>query len=144
MNHNQIKSTVYNLIKKYETRNPVRLAKELDIIIQIGDLKKISGCYLKIHERDFIYINEKLLDNEKKYYEVLAHELGHAVLHKEDFYFFSFGKNCYENSIEQEAQTFASELLIPDEVILDHKDYTKEQLAMLTGYTPQLIAFKQL
>lgn len=66
MNHNQIKSIVYNLIKKYETRNPVRLAKELDIIIQIGDLKKISGCYLKIHERDFIYINEKLLDNEKK------------------------------------------------------------------------------
>ena len=121
MNHNQIKSIVYNLIKKYETRNPVRLAKELDIIIQIGDLKKISGCYLKIHERDFIYINEKLLDNEKKYHEVLAHELGHAVLHKEDFYFFSFGKNCYENSIEQE-----------------------EQLAMLTGYTPQLIAFKQL
>ena len=113
MNHNQIKSIVYNLIKKYETRNPVRLAKELDIIIQIGDLKKISGCYLKIHERDFIYINEKLLDNEKKYYEVLAHELGH-------------------------------ELLIPDEVILEHKDYTKEQLAMLTGYTPQLIAFKQL
>ena len=40
MNHNQIKSIVYNLIKKYETRNPVRLAKELDIIIQIGDLKK--------------------------------------------------------------------------------------------------------
>ena len=77
-------------------------------------------------------------------YSLLAHELGHAVLHKEDFYFFSFGKNCYENSIEQEAQTFASELLIPDEVILDHKDYTKEQLAMLTGYTPQLIAFKQL
>ena len=138
MNHNQIKSIVYNLIKKYETRNPVRLAKELDIIIQIGDLKKISGCYLKIHERDFIYINEK------KYHEVLAHELGHAVLHKEDFYFFSFGKNCYENSIEQEAQTFASELLIPDKVILEHKDYTKEQLAMLTGYTPQLIAFKQL
>ena len=85
MNHNQIKSIVYNLIKKYETRNPVKLAKELDIIIQIGDLKKISGCYLKIHERDFIYINEKLLENEKKYYEVLAHELGHAVLHKEDF-----------------------------------------------------------
>ena len=83
MNHNQIKSIVYNLIKKYETRNPVRLAKELDIIIQIGDLKKISGCYLKIHERDFIYINEKLLENEKKYHEVLAHELGHAVLHKE-------------------------------------------------------------
>ena len=110
MNHNQIKSIVYNLIKKYETRNPIRLAK--------------------------------VLDNEKKYHEVLAHELGHAVLHKEDFYFFSFGKNCYENSIEQEAQTFASELLIPDEVILEHKDYTKEQLAMLTGYTPQLIAFK--
>ena len=62
MNHNQIKSIVYNLIKKYETRNPVRLAKELDIIIQIGDLKKISGCYLKIHERDFIYINETLSD----------------------------------------------------------------------------------
>lgn len=98
----------------------------------------------KDSRKRFYLHKRKIIRKRKKYHEVLAHELGHAVLHKEDFYFFSFGKNCYENSIEQEAQTFASELLIPDEVILEHKDYTKEQLAMLTGYTPQLIAFKQL
>lgn len=66
MNHNQIKSIVYNLIKKYETRNPVRLAKELDIIIQIGDLKKNIWLLFKDSRKRFYLHKRKIIRQRKK------------------------------------------------------------------------------
>lgn len=66
MNHNQIKSIVYNLIKKYETRNPVRLAKELDIIIQIGDLKKNIWLLFKDSRKRFYLHKRKIVRQRKK------------------------------------------------------------------------------
>lgn len=142
MNREQIKLLVDNLIKRYETRNPITLAKDLGITIQIGELKNFSGCHLKIHDRKFIYVNERL--EERKALEVVAHELGHCLLHDGDFYFFSFGKAVYENVAEKEAYIFSSELLIPDNVILDNPNFTQEQLSMLTGFSQKLIEFKQL
>ena len=66
MNHNQIKSTVYNLIKKYETRNPIKLAKELDIIIQIGDLKKNIWLLFKDSRKRFYLHKRKIIRQRKK------------------------------------------------------------------------------
>ena len=43
------------------------------------------------------------------------------------------------NKLEIEANTFAVNLLIPDEIITENRNYTTEQLSRLLGYNQELI-----
>jgi Zn-dependent peptidase ImmA (M78 family) len=67
------------LVKKYETRDPFRIAKELGIIILYEPLGTINGYYNKVYRQKFIHINENLTEYNKIF--TAAHELGHALLH---------------------------------------------------------------
>lgn len=105
-----IKIRVNNLTKKWGTREPLQLCKYLKIIIIYRDLGNIKGYYTKCLRRKFIIINSELDDFSKKI--VLAHELGHAMLHGKDIlfmktYFTSHKSTLYEN----EANLFAKCLL---------------------------------
>lgn len=137
-----IKKLVSELTDKYDTRNPFALAEYLGITVQKGELGRISGCQLKVDGRQFIYVNS----DAPRYLQqiVAAHELGHAIMHEADFYFFTYGACFYKSNAEIEAHTFAAELLVPDEIVMEHPGYTKKQLAALTGYTERLLAFKRL
>lgn len=143
MGKNQIKNTVNDLIETYGTRNPYLLASYLDVTIQYGDLGELQGCYMKIWDKKFIYINDRIEDDKLKD-TVVAHELAHSIMHNEDYYFFSYGKQFQSNKTEIEAHTFAAELLIPDETIIEHPGYTLDQLSSLTGYAERLVSFKRL
>ena len=101
MKPNQIKNLVHDLIEKYETRNPYQLADSLGVIIQIGDLGELSGCHMKICDKNFIYLNNRI-DDEKLKEAVVAHELAHSILHDGDYYFFSYGEQFYSNKVEIE------------------------------------------
>lgn len=50
--------------------------------------------------------------------------------------------NFNTNKYEKEANLFAVELLIPDEIIIEYKDYTAEQLSRLLGYHKRFIELK--
>ena len=143
MRKNQIKNTVNDLIETYGTRNPYLLASYLDVTIQYGDLGELQGCYMKIWDKKFIYIYDRI-DDDKLRDTVVAHELAHSIMHNEDYYFFSYGKQFQSNKTEIEAHTFAAELLIPDETIIEHPGYTLDQLSSLTGYAERLVSFKRL
>lgn len=76
---------------------------------------------------------------------VMAHELGHALLHRKENSYFIKNKTFLLNSKnELEANLFAAELLIPDDIILEyhHYNYTTEQLARLLGYDQALVELK--
>lgn len=75
---------------------------------------------------------------------VLSHELGHSRLHwKNNCYF--YGSTFFAKSKEEnEANTFAAELLITDSFILDNPGMTKEQLARLAGYDKKIMEFKKI
>lgn len=110
-----IRRRVRNLEKKYGTRNPYKLCKMLKINILYMDLGNIKGIYKKVITNKFIVINENLDDFCKEV--VLAHELGHALLHHskeiqalKDYDIFP----NFNNQLEIEANTFAAELLIDD------------------------------
>ncbi|MGK4197895.1 ImmA/IrrE family metallo-endopeptidase [Fusobacterium sp. HC1336] len=110
-----IKLRVKNLEKKYGTRDPYKLCKRLKINIIYMDLGEIKGIYKKVVTNKFIVINENLDKFCQKV--VLAHELGHAILHHskeiqalKDYDLFP----RHTNQIEIEANTFAAELLIDD------------------------------
>lgn len=116
-----IKGRVKNLVKKWGTKNPYKLCKYLKIEILYMDLGEIKGIYKKTLTNKFIVINENL--SEFCQMVVLAHELGHALLHHskeiqtlKDYDLFP----KYNNQMEIEANTFAAELL-PDENIDDYE-----------------------
>lgn len=127
-----IKLRVENLIKKYGTREPYKLCKMLKIKIIYSDLGNIKGIYKKVVTNKFIAINENLDEFCQKV--VLAHELGHAILHHskeiqslKDYDLFP----SFSNQLEIEANIFAAELLIDDNIENECIEFPKIDLDIL-------------
>lgn len=97
--------------------------------------------FLKNHR--YIFLNEDLPPHEQKL--VMAHELGHAILHRKENCYFIRNKTLLLNSKNEiEANKFAIELLLPDEILNDYieSEYTVEQVARITGYYQKLIELR--
>ena len=138
-----IKSTVAYFVKKFDTRNPFEIADRLKIEYIIGSLGNYSGCYLYLKKHRCIFLNSELSEHDMLF--VMAHELGHAILHRTENCYFIRNKTFLSTErIEQEANTFAAELLIPDSLILENPGYTKSQLARLAGYNELIMNFKKI
>lgn len=74
---------------------------------------------------------------------VMAHELGHAVLHrKENCYFIRHKTLFLSDRIEREANRFAAELLIPDSLIYQYEGYSARQIAYAEGLNEELLRLK--
>lgn len=72
-----------------------------------------------------------------------AHELGHSILHQSaNTPFLKSFTYLPVDKMEIEANKFAIELLLSDDMILDFQDYTLEQIARFTGYCKELIELK--
>lgn len=136
-----IKQTVNYYVGKFNTRNPYELAKCLNVEVQIGQLGSRAGCYMFLKNHKCIFLNEDLEENEMRL--VMAHELGHAIMHrKENCYFIRNKTLMLTSKLEIEANTFAAELLIPDEIIFENRQTTTEQLSRLLGYEQALIELR--
>lgn len=114
--HRWVKKKVTALIRKYGTRDPFKLAEALGIIVVIGKMGNISGAYLYHERQRAIFLNEDLDEFEKLV--VMAHELGHAILHKyENCYFIKNKTLLLTSKLEIQANCFAAELLIDETAI---------------------------
>lgn len=137
-----IKKIANQLKRKYLTSNPFELAKCLNIIVIRAPLGKLAGCYMYKRRNRIIYINSDIED-EGFLYEVMAHEIGHAVLHRtENCYFIKNKTYLLTSKIEKQANKFASEFLIDDDILEEYRDYNREQLSRLLGYSQKLIELK--
>lgn len=135
-----IKKIVAYYKKKYQTANPFEIADNLGVLYQLGNID-FEGCYLFLKNHRYIFLNQNLPKHEL--YLVMAHELGHAILHRKENCYFIRNKTLLLNSKNEiEANKFAMELLISDDFIANHKHYTTEQLSMLTGYHRKLIELR--
>ncbi|MCD8078021.1 MAG: ImmA/IrrE family metallo-endopeptidase [Lachnospiraceae bacterium] len=95
--------------------------------------------YLKKHK--CIFLNENLEEHER--YFVMAHELGHAIMHpKMNCYFIRNKTLLLTSRVEREANKFAVELLIGNDFLHENKDLTVDQLARLTGYCKDFIELR--
>ena len=120
-----IKKIALHLIKKYNTQNPFEIADLLKIEYIIGPMGHYSGCYLYLKKHRCIFLNDELSESEKTF--VMAHELGHAILHRTE--------NCYFIR----SKTFLSTAWIEKEA-----NMTKSQLARLAGYDEKIMDFKRI
>lgn len=106
--YENIKNLTSTLIKKYKTNNPYFLAANLDIYIKETDIDpNIFKARVYFHcGNKGIIINKNLDEMTKKI--LVAHELGHALLHEK---FLCYYGSTYSENIEREANLFALELL---------------------------------
>ena len=136
-----IKKLVSYYVKKYNTRNPFELARYLNVQVVSGDMGSRAGCYMFLKNHKCIFLNDNLDENEKML--VMAHELGHAIMHrKENCYFIRNKTFLLTSTNEIEANKFAMELLISDEFLTEHSHYTIEQLSRMTGYHQKLFELR--
>lgn len=143
VNNNDIKKIVAYYIRLCGTDDPWKIAKMLGIHIAILPLGNVLGNYRYLKRIRWIFINEDILDNEDLLRVVMAHELGHALMHrKENCCFMAHHTLLLTSRIERQANQFAAHLLISDEMLKDFSGYTKEQFCQCTGYPEELIELR--
>lgn len=130
-------------IRKFNTNNPFDIAEYLNIKLFMVPLGNgVSGYYKYMKKNRCIFIDPDI-ENETYKKIVMAHELGHAILHKtENCYFINHKTLLLSSKIEKEANIFAAELLIKDSLINDYEGFTIKQIADCTGITEELLKLK--
>lgn len=129
--------------KKFNTRDPELIARELGIKIVIKPLGDILGHYIYAKRFKWIFINEDIIGNETLVKIVMAHELGHAILHSnQKCYFIAHRTLMLVAKFERQANIFAAHLLIDDEMLKSYAGYTEEQFCNCTGYPKELVGLR--
>ena len=126
---------------RYDTNNPFQIARERNIRILHQPLKTTLGFYVRYRRIQNIILNDALPEEMQRF--VCAHELGHSLLHADlnvpkltSYTLFSRDK------FELQANTFAVELLLPDDVLQENPDCTIYQLANSVGIPMQFAELK--
>ena len=136
-----IKNIVDILCRKYKTRNPYTLASELGIIVQYGEkMDKVRGFYLYDSGIKLICLGNNLPNCTERF--VLSHEIGHAILHKQSSALFLQSTFLSVDKMEREANKFAVELIITDEDLQEHWEYTIDEWAMYYGLPREIIELR--
>ena len=136
-----IKKLANKIARRYRSRNPFEIIKGMNVILVYADLEGIRGFYQYFQRNHIIYIDNALSDQEQCF--VCAHELGHLFLHKKvNAIFMDTHTFMNHNRFEKEANQFAIELLLPDELLAEYNDCTTEQLARILGYQQKIIELK--
>ena len=144
-NREYIQNVANKLIKKFDTRDPFQLCQAIGVEVFYADLGSLKGMYKYLKKNRFAVINENLDPFTKTL--VCAHELGHDILHQN-----LARKVCLQEFIlydmksrpEYEANLFASEILLADDIILNlaRDGYDIEQISKELCTDINLIALK--
>lgn len=136
-----IKAKVNKLVRYYKSRDPFEMIKGMNVILVHYPLEGVRGFYQYFKRNNIIYLDERLSDREKAF--VLAHELGHMILHKKSNAIFMDTRTQFNTSrYEREADLFAMHLLISDDMLSDYQSYTLEQISRALGYHQRLIELR--
>lgn len=136
-----IKDIVNYYVRKFGTNDPFRIAKHLNILVQHGNLVEYSGCYTFLKNHRYIFLNQNLDENETML--VMAHELGHAILHSRTNCYFIRNKTFLLCSrIEREANLFLVNLFISDDDLKERRECTVSQLSCEFGLDENLIELR--
>lgn len=143
--HENIYKKANALAKKFQTRNPKEIINALGILLKTTNTKSLLGMYTVFQRNRVIFIS-----NGTSYLTnlVLAHELGHDQLHRDECH---NGKQFHETTLlsstsrlELEANIFAAHLIIDDDELkgLLEDNYSIRALAHHFKVTDELINLK--
>lgn len=149
MTIDMISESARKICRKYDETDPYRLAKAMKIIIRFVPMGFYRGCckgFFMVHRRmKHITINSDLPEELQRI--VLAHEIGHAVLHPKDAAIAAFHEiTMFDDTDikEYEANIFAAEMLLKDEDVLEtlNGDLFFFQAAQALYVPAELLDFK--
>lgn len=111
-----IEYKVKDLIKKYNTSNIKELVDHLDISIEYQDFKAktLDSRLMIVDSKGYIFVRSDLDCAYENF--LIAHELGHYVLHYDGNISFNFLRRVYKTRLEREANEFAIRLLMYEEL----------------------------
>ncbi|KEK25725.1 ImmA/IrrE family metallo-endopeptidase [Bacillus gaemokensis] len=116
-----IKQYALKIAEKHGTTNPFEIARRKNIIVLFEDLGNTLGFYNTYKRFKFIHINNQIDEIIQRF--VCAHELGHALLHPKSNTPFLRNQTFFSvDRLEIEANTFAVELLLTDEIVSEYKN----------------------
>lgn len=142
-------AAVSELTEKHGVRDPLGLAGAMGIILLFEPMgkseKACKGFYMRQSRKDLITVNSDLGEEAQKI--ILAHELGHAVLHRDLVRlggFHDFSPWDASAKPEYEANLFAAELLLEDGKVVEllRRDNFFFSAAGELGVPPELLDFK--
>jgi len=137
----RIKSMVKRLSDKYDTNDPIRIASEQQILIFYEDFKNIWGYFNSSRRIMMIHVNSNLSEALQRF--VIAHELGHRIMHPNVNVPFLRANTLHSiDRIEREANQFAVELLMEDQLLLD--GLTIYEAAAVCGVPVELAYLKKM
>lgn len=136
------KNIAVKLMKKYNTNDPFVIAEHKNINVIFWHLhKEVAGFYKYIRRNRFIFLNKSL--PEQLSYFVCSHELGHALQHPRISTPFIKNKTLFSvDRIEVEANKFAVELLMPDDLIREYSHLTIYEIAKIANVPQEVVHLK--
>ena len=148
MKYDYIIRAVRRLKKRHKTNDIYELCRKMKIILNevpMGTGKNaVKGFYIRNARKKVITVNSDLPEIVQRY--IIAHELGHAVLHENG------GISCFQDIamydvssiMEKEANLFAAEILMEDAEVLmilgESRDFY--YTASLLEVPPEFLEFK--
>lgn len=129
------------LIKRCNSNDPFTIARILDVVLIYCTLIGLNGFY-QYHKRNhMIYLSDTLDEAAARF--VLAHELGHMQMHRKTNTVFMDTKTFNPHSkFERQANAFAVELLLPDDLLREYPDCTLYQIARSVSVPERLVTLK--
>ncbi|MCL2697903.1 MAG: ImmA/IrrE family metallo-endopeptidase [Oscillospiraceae bacterium] len=146
MSTEYIHKAASKLLKRCNTREPFKIAREIGINVWWrNDFTRLKGMYKVIERNRFIFVNSNLDEYERRV--IIAHELGHDALHRElaaagalpEFTLYDM-----KTRPEYEANVFAADILLDDGEVFElmKKGYDESQIARWLGVNINLLLIK--
>jgi Zn-dependent peptidase ImmA (M78 family) len=142
-----IKKRADALVRRENTRDPIKIAEALGIAVRVKDLGGSVSAYYFCQSRIRNIVLSSALDDESVRI-IAAHELGHDALHRDllkNRAVFEKGLFLSSAPLEYEANLFASELLIDDNILFElcsDGELCFFEIASKLGVPPELLDFK--
>lgn len=135
------KALAARLSKKYDTRDPFRLADEMGFIVVFAPLIEMRGFQQRIKRQNIIYINDGLDDRQQAL--VCGHEMGHHFMHRGmNRIFMNRNTQFVTQKYENEANLFSLELIYPDEDLQLFLNRSITDAAAYMGVSVQLATWR--
>ena len=135
------KALADRLSKKYDTRDPFRLADEMGFIVVFAPLVEMRGFQQRIKRQNIIYINDGL--DERQQALVCGHEMGHHFMHRGmNRIFMNRNTQFVTQKYENEANLFSLELIYPDEDLQLFLNRSITEAAAYMGVSVQLATWR--